>query len=537
MATPFNQGQPTIPVVLNTSNCFVFGNTASGNALSVQQLGTGNVATFRTTTGSTALFVGANGNVGVGTTNPATALDVFTGTMNAATVSATTLTGAGSGITALNMGNAGSGTLAVARGGTGVTSSTGTGSVVLSAGPTLSGTVTGGTFSGTHTGDGSGITSLNMGNAGSGTLAVARGGTGVTSSTGTGSVVLSAAPTMTGTVSVQGGAASGRTDFYGDAIEIGQGRTADGVTLIDFHAAEGTYPDYATRIQRGGGANGSLQFYNRGTGEMQFVNQEAGGMVWYTSGTERMRMGTSGYISIGNVTPSYPLHVNGAVLSSSQNLKYIDYNSVPNWSTVAPGQTALSIYGSGKIGTSDAFVIFSDSRIKTEEQAPQSYLELVSNVNVKNFSYIDKIQYGPQKKMGFFAQEVEKVLPDAVSKICDFIPNIFRKCSAEGNCVTITDHGLTEGTRIRIIKSDNVKNDFDIHVVDENTVQVDTVLENEVFVFGTEVDDFRVLNNDYMSAVAFGGLKELHALVKTQQTTIEMLTERLTALEARAPPS
>ena len=79
MATPFNQGVPSVPVVLNTSNCFVFGNTASGNALSVQQLGTGNVATFRTQTGATALFVNAAGNVGVGTTNPSYQLSVATG--------------------------------------------------------------------------------------------------------------------------------------------------------------------------------------------------------------------------------------------------------------------------------------------------------------------------------------------------------------------------------------------------------------------------------------------------------------------------
>jgi hypothetical protein len=211
----FNQNSGTaVPTLINSSSVLVTGNAVSSNALTVRQFGTGNVFSAQTTTGSTALFVGANGNVGVGTTSPQTALDVFTGTMNAATVvatthygaiagsntvSASTFTGAGSGITALNMDNAGSGTLAVARGGTGTTSSTGTGSVVLSAGPTLSGTVTGGTFSGTHTGDGSGITSLNMGNAGSGTLAVARGGTGVTSSTGTGSVVLSASPALSGT--------------------------------------------------------------------------------------------------------------------------------------------------------------------------------------------------------------------------------------------------------------------------------------------------------------------------------------------------
>lgn len=75
----FNQGGPTVPTVLNTSNCFVFGNTASGNALSVQQLGAGNVATFRTSTGSTALFINPSGLVGVGTTNPQTTINGVSG--------------------------------------------------------------------------------------------------------------------------------------------------------------------------------------------------------------------------------------------------------------------------------------------------------------------------------------------------------------------------------------------------------------------------------------------------------------------------
>ena len=73
----FNQDRPTVPTVLNTSNCFVFGNTATGNALSVQQLGAGNVATFRTTTGATALFINPSGNVGIGTTNPSANLSVY----------------------------------------------------------------------------------------------------------------------------------------------------------------------------------------------------------------------------------------------------------------------------------------------------------------------------------------------------------------------------------------------------------------------------------------------------------------------------
>jgi hypothetical protein len=70
---------------------------------------------------------------------------IFYGSNNLAgigSINATTLTGAGSGITAINMDNAGSGTLAVTRGGTGTTTSTGTGSVVRSVAPTLTGTTT-----------------------------------------------------------------------------------------------------------------------------------------------------------------------------------------------------------------------------------------------------------------------------------------------------------------------------------------------------------------------------------------------------------
>lgn len=86
------------------------------------------------------------------------------------------------------------GTLLVARGGTGVTTKTGTGANVQAVSPALTGTPTSG---------GSALATLLTNWAAtditSGTLLVARGGTGVTSKTGTGSVVLSASPTFTGT--------------------------------------------------------------------------------------------------------------------------------------------------------------------------------------------------------------------------------------------------------------------------------------------------------------------------------------------------
>ena len=94
-------------------------------------------------------------------------------------VYATGFNGGGYHVTGLDASKIDHGTLPVVRGGTGVTSSTGSGNLVLSAGPTLSGTITGGTFSGSHSGDGSALTHLNLGESNNtGTVPITRGGTG-----------------------------------------------------------------------------------------------------------------------------------------------------------------------------------------------------------------------------------------------------------------------------------------------------------------------------------------------------------------------
>jgi hypothetical protein len=78
----FNQNSGTaVPILINSSQVLVTGNAASANALTVRQFGAGNVFSASNASGTTALFVGANGNVGVGTTNPTVPLHVIsTGT-------------------------------------------------------------------------------------------------------------------------------------------------------------------------------------------------------------------------------------------------------------------------------------------------------------------------------------------------------------------------------------------------------------------------------------------------------------------------
>jgi hypothetical protein len=132
-----------------------------------------------------------------------------------------------------------SGTLPVANGGTGVTTSTGTGAVVLSTSPTLVTPALGTPSSGTLTS----CTGLPIVAGTTGTLSVARGGTGVTTSTGTGDVVLGTSPTFTTQITTPSIVKSG-TNAVGNI-----GQTDNRFNTVFATATSALYADLAENYQ------------------------------------------------------------------------------------------------------------------------------------------------------------------------------------------------------------------------------------------------------------------------------------------------
>jgi hypothetical protein len=185
--------------------------------------------------------------------------------------------------------------------------------------------------------------------------------------------------------------------------------------------------------------------------------------------------------------------------------------------------------------TSDVFVAISDERVKVlEDPLSESYMDLVDKIQVHQYSWIDKIEKGERKKIGFFAQEVEKVVPDAVGQTTGVIPAIYRQANAfTETTITVTNHGITTEKKLEVVDPENGKTKIDIaRVIDADTLEVkfEKIPKDKLFVVGPEVDDSRVLNHDYLMAVSFGAVKELIEDNKSLRKQISCLTSRLDAL-------
>lgn len=96
------------------------------------------------------------------------------------------------------------------------------------------------------------------------------------------------------------------------SLEIGTGRTGDGISHIDL-VGDATYGDYGARFIRNGGPDANTQIQHRGTGGLRLETAEAAPIVFSTTSTDKMQISANGNVGIGTTAPGQKLEVVGNI--------------------------------------------------------------------------------------------------------------------------------------------------------------------------------------------------------------------------------
>ncbi len=361
--------------------------------------------------------------------------------------------------------------------------------------------------------------------------------------------------------------AEGGTTYKG-SIRIENANNVGAKNSLEFAAGlPGKQPD--------GGRLGYKLFSNGldiiGAGEEGQINRQI--KMWAEGGTYftgRVGVGTDGprgmfevfggnaifthRIGIGTATPRAPLEVSGAALVDYGTFAFYTkgganaFNPFGTvWTGNAPSPANVSILANERIVASE-FNAFSDARIKqviAPSDAGQD-LATILRLRVTDYAMVDKAAQGTGTKKGFLAQEVEKVMPEAVSRSTRFVPDIYsvatavRHDAAKGR-LTVT---LGRDTEVRVGDKVQYVAEAAAGLVARPVVEVRSAREfvlgdvgeaaTSVFVYGREVTDFRTLDYDRIFTTGIGAIQELHRRSETQAEEIAVLRKQVAGYQTAA---
>ena len=290
--------------------------------------------------------------------------------------------------------------------------------------------------------------------------------------------------------------------------------------------------------------------------------------TWHNlaSSTE-LTVTTDGYVGIGTASPKAGLHVTTHAwqgLGGSNKEYSRSYTNTSYWSSHS-GTASFNwgIYSEYAIGCTGGFVhsnatfSASDERIKKNivDADDAECLETLRLLKPKKYQYKDVIRRGEEPVWGFIAQEVKETLPHATKFIQDVIPNIYELANvSSSNVITFTNFNtsnLVENatTLIKVTGIDGENHDIHLaEVIDEHTVRVkedltewigsvdetgNVVAGNQLFVHGQEVEDFVYIQKEAIWTVTTAALQEVDRQQQTDKARIAELESRNDALESR----
>lgn len=250
---------------------------------------------------------------------------------------------------------------------------------------------------------------------------------------------------------------------------------------------------------------------------------------------ERMRITNAGYVGIGTSTPAYPLEVTSTVNGSLSGYGFLNGSGVAGYNVLSSGTVPYSAHFAGRIICPE-YNAQSDARIKDIRGQSNALkdLETLSKIKITDYEMKDKVQWGHSQFKKVIAQEVEAVFPQAVKKSTGFIPDIYQPaCIERSGMVYILSFdkalNLNSGVKkIRIIANGQSMDLEVMCVPDDHTILLwmkDVLIDSHttVFVYGQEVDDFRVVDYEALATLNISATQQIYKELKALQAEVQTL--------------
>jgi hypothetical protein len=212
-------------------------------------------------------------------------------------------------------------------------------------------------------------------------------------------------------------------------------------------------------------------------------------------------------VGINNTVPTYKLDVNGDINISTGYTYKLNGNTLTN-------STAT----------------FSDYRIKKNITNIDNIkaLDLINKIKPKNYNYIDIIEQSSNNAIGFIAQQIKDIIPDAVNINEEFIPNIYKYYKlVSSNSILVDDDNINKifiGNTIKLIVN-KLTVIVDVLEKTDNIIKINNEIDVNAncMIYGIKVNDFHFIDKTYIYTLNVCATQEIYKQLEEQKKEIEEL--------------
>ena len=263
-------------------------------------------------------------------------------------------------------------------------------------------------------------------------------------------------------------------------------------------------------------------------------------------------LGVAGYVAVGDNNPGNNGGWRFVVRGSSYFDGFVELsgNGVRQWNpgianyiNESPAPFVQFFPGDRNLGfimnvngwmRANQIFLSSDRRIKTDFSRSEGMadLDILRKLQVTNYRHIDTLEHGSKLKKGLIAQEVKKVMENAVTISSDFIPNIFTVSKgiqfANGKLTVALDknHGLEVGDVVKLYTEKEEKVIVSA-VPSANSFVVEWTSpapkDEKIFVYGKGIRDFHAVDYDQIFTLNVSATQELARQVEQLKKENEVL--------------